>query len=85
MTIELLDPAGHVLYQTTSDFDGYLLFDTVPYGDYRLQVGAANATAIGVERAIGPTLRIDADHSSQRLGRIRLQALPGAPAMAQGP
>ena len=85
VTIELLDPAGHVLYQTTSDFDGYLLFDTVPYGDYRLQVGAASATAIGVERAIGPTLRIDADHSSQRLGRIRLQALPGAPAMAQGP
>ena len=85
VTIELLDPAGHVLYQTVSDFDGYLLFDTVPYGDYRLQVGAPSAAAIGVQRALGQPLRIDGGHSSQRLGRIRLEALPSAPPMAQGP
>ena len=85
VTIELTDQAGHVLYQTSSDFDGYLLFDTVPYGDYRLQVGMASATALGVERTLGPVLKIDAEHSSQRLGKIRLQTTPGAPAMAQGP
>ena len=85
VTIELVDPAGHVLYQTSSDFDGYLLFDTVPYGEYRLQVGAASATALGVQPMLGAVLKIDADHSSRRLGRIRLAPLPGAPAMAQGP
>jgi len=84
VTIELTDPAGHVLYQTASDFDGYVLLDSVPYGDYRLRIGAASAAALGVVNAEPRVLRIDHDHASQQLGRIRLQ-LKALPPLAQGP
>ena len=84
VTIELTDPAGHVLYQTASDFDGYVLFDSVPYGDYRLRIGAASAAALGVVNDIPRVLRIDHDHASHQLGRIRLQ-LRAPPPLAQCP
>ena len=79
VTIELTDPAGRVLYQTVSDFDGYTLFDSVPYGDYRLQVGAASAASLNLRSQLGGPLRIGAGSASQRLGRIRLEAAPRAP------
>ena len=85
VTIELTDTAGHVLYQTASDFDGYVLFDAVPYGDYRLRIGAASAAALGVTGDAGRALRIDAGHASQRLGRIRLELKPPLPPLAQSP
>jgi hypothetical protein len=82
VTIELTDPAGRVLYQTVSDFDGYVLFDSVPYGDYRLRIGTDSAAALGVANT-PRVLRIDQAHASQQLGRMRLQ--PRAPPLAQGP
>ena len=85
VTIELTDPAGHVLYQTASDFDGYVLFDSVPYGDYRLRIGAASAAALGVVGDTARPMRIDSGHASQRLGRIRLELKPSPPPLAQSP
>jgi hypothetical protein len=78
VTVQLVDGAGQVLRQAASDFDGYVLFDTVPYGDYRLRIGPASAAALGVQSEIGRELRIDRTHPSQRLGRIRLQSLVAA-------
>ena len=85
VTVELTDAAGRVLYQTVSDFDGYVLFDSIPYGDYRLRIGAASAAALGVVGDAERVLRIDRDHASQRLGRIRLQLKPPLPPLAQSP
>ena len=85
VTVELTDPAGHVLYQTASDFDGYVLFDSVPYGDYRMRIGAASAAALGLVNDLARELRIDQDHASQRLGRIKLDLKPPLPPLAQSP
>ena len=85
VTVELTDPAGHVLYQTASDFDGYVLFDSVPYGDYRLRIGAASAAALGLASDPSLVLRIDHDHASQQLGRIRLDLKPPLPPLAHSP
>lgn len=76
--IELVDPAGRVIRQAQSDFDGYVLFDTVPYGEYRLRVGAASAASLGVSTELGQALRVDRANPSLRLGRIRLRALAAA-------
>lgn len=73
--LELTDAAGRVMRQVQSDFDGYLLFDTVPYGEYRLRLGAASAAALGVKAELGLAFRIDRANPSLRLGRIRLQAM----------
>ena len=75
LTVQLLDNSGQVLRQALSDFDGYFLFDAVPYGQYRLRIGPAGAAALGVRSELGPEVRIDRAHPSLRLGRIRLQSL----------
>lgn len=75
VTIELTEPSGRVVSAVASDFDGYVLFDTVPYGEYRLRVGAASAAALGVRADLGQVLRIDRANPSLRLGRVRLQPL----------
>ncbi len=79
-SVELTDPAGNVLLQTASDFDGYVLFDTVPYGTYRLRLGAKSAAALGLGTGLGTELRIDKARPSQRLGRLRLAPAPAASA-----
>ena len=78
VVIELTDTAGRVVRQVQSDFDGYVLFDSVPYGDYRLRIGAASAAALGVKADLATALRIDRANPSLRLGRIRLQSLVAA-------
>ncbi|MFM5952961.1 MAG: carboxypeptidase regulatory-like domain-containing protein [Novosphingobium sp.] len=83
--IELVDPAGHVIQRGVSDFDGYLLFDSVPYGLYRLRLSGANAAALGVKSELLPQLKIDRATPSLRLGRIRLQLGPPAPDIARTP
>jgi hypothetical protein len=88
-SVELTDPAGNVLFKTTSDFDGYLLFDSVPYGQYRLRLGAKSAAALGLRTDLGVSLQIDKAHPSQRLGRLRLAPVPlpgpGTPPIARNP
>ena len=80
VVIELNDAAGRMVRQVQSDFDGYVLFDAVPYGEYRLRIGAASAAALGVRAELGALLRIDRANPSLQLGRIRLQ--PAVTALA---
>lgn len=77
VVIELVDKAGQVFRQVQCDFDGYVLFDAVPYGEYRLRIGRASAAALGVQADLGEMLRLDRANPSLRLGRLRLQPAPG--------
>jgi hypothetical protein len=74
--VELTDLAGNVLFKTASDFDGYVLFDSVPYGQYRLRLGAKSAGALGLGTELGVIVQIDRAKPSQRLGRLRLAPVP---------
>lgn len=76
--IELTDSAGRVVLRGQSDFDGYLFFDSVPYGSYRLRLTEASAGALGVRTEIGGQLRIDRSQPSLRLGKLRLELLARA-------
>lgn len=77
VTVELVDSAGRVVLRGQSDFDGYLLFDSVPYGSYRLRLAGASAAALAARPELSGLLSIDRAHSSLRLGRIRIE--PGLP------
>ncbi|MEQ1498402.1 MAG: carboxypeptidase-like regulatory domain-containing protein [Novosphingobium sp.] len=83
--VELVDAAGRIMFQTNSDFDGYVLFDSVPYGDYRIRVEAKDAAVIGVRPEVTSALRIDQHRPSARLGRIKLEAQPNLPPRGQSP
>ena len=53
--MELLDNNGMVVKTTRSEYDGFFLFEFVPYGKYRLRVATLSATVIGVQADL-PTL-----------------------------
>lgn len=48
--IELLDKAGRVVKTTRSEYDGFFLFESVPYGNYKLRVKALSANVVGVQQ-----------------------------------
>lgn len=77
--VELTDPAGRPLLRALADFDGYVLFEAVPYGDYRLQLAGPSAAALGAQAELTGPLRIDRAHPSLQLGRLRARPTP-APA-----
>ncbi|WP_374285283.1 collagen binding domain-containing protein [Novosphingobium sp.] len=83
--VELVDASGRTVLTAPSDFDGYLLFDSVPYGQYRLRVAAGSAAVLGVRAELGGALRLDRDHASLRLGKLRLVADAPAQVAASGP
>lgn len=77
VTLELADRAGDVAARAQSEYDGYFLFDRVPYGDYRLRLAGASARAIGARADIGVALRLDRATPTVRLDRIRAEASGG--------
>ena len=72
LDIELVDDAGKVVATGRSDYDGFFLFDRVPYGHYGLRLTADSAHAAGVDRSIGRKVEISAQKSVVRLGAIRI-------------
>ncbi len=46
--LELVDTRGNVISRTRSDFDGFFLFSSVPYGEYRLRMGKTSAEITGL-------------------------------------
>ena len=72
--LELADQRGVAMVATLSEYDGYFLFDRVPYGDYRLRVSAASAKALGIKADLGVMLRLDRRQPSLRTGALRPEA-----------
>ncbi len=50
--LELVDNRGAVAAETISEFDGFFLFQRVPYGQYRLRVAEEAATTLNVARPL---------------------------------
>jgi len=76
LDIELVDAVGKVVASGRSDYDGFFLFDRIPYGRYRLRLTAESAHAAGVSSAIDRTIEISAQKSVVRTGPIRILKAP---------
>ncbi|WP_310468500.1 carboxypeptidase-like regulatory domain-containing protein [Sphingomonas sp.] len=76
LDLELVGADGKVAARATSDFDGFFLFERVPYGKYRLRVAAAAATALGVVAELTANPAVDAEKSIVRLGTLEVRPLP---------
>lgn len=68
--LELVDGAGRVVRETETEFDGFFLFDGVPYGQYSLRIGTLSAQAIGVSPILAARAVVDDDHQVARLGTV---------------
>ena len=76
LDIELIDASGKVIASGRSDYDGFFLFDRIPYGRYGLRLTADSAHAAGVSQAIDRTVEISAVKSVVRMGAIRVLKAP---------
>jgi hypothetical protein len=68
--IELLDKNGQVIKTTRSEYDGYFLFESVPYGEYRLRVSALPANIVGVQTTLDKPAKLAAGNPTVDLGVV---------------
>ena len=74
--VELVDGSGKVAGTARTDFDGFFLFERVPYGDYRLRISAASAAAAGIASDLGVSLKVTTERPVVRLGSVQARLQP---------
>jgi hypothetical protein len=73
LDVELVDASGKVAGTVRSDFDGFILFERVAYGNYTIRLAVDSAASAGVDRAIGGSIEISPEKTIVRLGAIRIR------------
>jgi hypothetical protein len=84
--LELIGDTGKVAATTLTEYDGYFLFERVPFGHYSVRLSPGSARALGVVPDTGRAATISQQKTDTELGVIRLRAgqvaelEPGPPA-----
>lgn len=68
--LELVDIEGRVVKTVRTDFDGFFVFEGVPYGEYSVRMADISAQAIGAAAALGRRAFVTDENDSVRLGTI---------------
>lgn len=68
--LELVDVEGRVVQVTRSDFDGFFLFEGVPYGGYQVRIAKLSAEAARLTPVIGARASVNAARPSVHLGAV---------------
>jgi hypothetical protein len=76
LDLELVDVTGKVVATARSDFDGFFLFERVPYGNYTARVAKESAAAAKVQTELGVRITVTPDRSIVRLGSIQVRPHP---------
>ncbi|MEO6312086.1 MAG: SdrD B-like domain-containing protein [Sphingomicrobium sp.] len=75
VTLELLDANGKVVATAQTDYDGFFLFERVPYGKYRIAVAKDSATAARLSRDLPGQVVVTPEHSVVRMGSIQVSPI----------
>ncbi len=67
--LELVDVESRVVKKTRSDYDGFFLFEGVPYGRYTVRIGKLSAEAVRVLPLIG-SAQVSGQNPSVKLGIV---------------
>lgn len=70
--VELVDVHGVVVARARSEYDGFVLFEGVPYGDYSLRLSKLTAEALRVAAPLTPHADVGDGHPSVHLGLIKV-------------
>ena len=80
LDLELVDAAGKTVATARTDYDGFFLFERVPYGEYRVRLTKATAEKTGIAAELNARVVLSAAKSVARLGAIHVEpAKTGAP------
>lgn len=81
--LELIDVRGAVISTTRTDFDGFFLFEKVPYGAYRVRIGRLSAEAARLDPALAGDVAVNGKTPAFRMGTVVAETAPvrnaGAP------
>lgn len=73
VALELVGDGGKVAATTLTEYDGYFLFERVPYGHYTVRLSAASARALGAAGDTGKAAALSEKKTDVELGIIRLR------------
>jgi hypothetical protein len=76
LDLELVDKSGKVIATARTDFDGFFLFERVPYGAYSIRIGKDSAVAAKLNPELGLHVQVSMEKSLLRLGSIPARPLP---------
>jgi hypothetical protein len=76
LDLELVDRAGKTIAAARTDFDGFFLFERVPYGEYRIRLAMDTAAVAGLSPDLKVKVSVVAGKSVVRLGSIPVEPLP---------
>lgn len=74
LDLELVDSSGKVIATERTDFDGFFLFQRVPYGRYTIRVAPDSAAAAKILGELGLSAEIGAESTIVRLGAVHVTA-----------
>jgi len=76
LDLELVDPAGKVVAIARTDFDGFFLFQRVPYGSYTVRISKDAAAAARLFADLNLSVQVTAEKSVARVGAIHARPAP---------
>ncbi len=76
LDLELVDSTGSVVSTTRTDFDGYFLFERVPYGTYRVRLAKSSADVVGLDPDLKLEVTVSDEHPVVRTGSTHLDPPP---------
>jgi hypothetical protein len=82
--LELVSSDGQVVARAMSEYDGFFLFERVPYGRLHLQLAKSSELVLGPAGELGAGIELGPDKTVARVGTIRLRRA-GVVAQARGP
>ena len=68
--MELVDMEGRIVRETQTEFDGFFLFDGVPYGSYTIRIAKLSAQAIQASPILAARVVVDEANQVARLGTV---------------
>lgn len=71
--LELRGADGSLVARAMSEYDGFFLFERVPYGRYTLKLSSDSERALGQVGQLASAIEIGPSHVVERLGTIRLR------------
>ena len=73
--LELVDVEGRAVARTRSDFDGFFLFESVPYGRYSVRIATLSAQASELDSILAGQALVGETTPSVHLGAVAAQVM----------
>jgi hypothetical protein len=83
--LELIDGTGRIVSQARSDFDGFFLFEKVPYGKYAIRIAKLSADATRLDANLPGKIAVDGGSPSFHLGPVAAESTAVRTASGQSP